>query len=143
MGVGAPRCTFVQFSWLGAWARCAPWAAQVSAEGLNRWPLAKLRRCNCAVVLQRKPSRVPRALRGGRMHCRPLFYGTHPLLYMLLNALLGKYQVLFAVRVKGAGTEGVPWRTRRAASSRSGRRLRRWTPTEIHRVVRWSAAKRR
>ena len=48
-----------------------------------------------------------------------------------------------AVRVKGAGTEGVPWRTRRAASSRSGRRLRRWTPTEIHRVVRWSAAKRR
>ena len=88
------RPNFVQFSWLRAWARCAPWAARVSAEGLNRWPLAKLRRCNCAVVLQRKPSRVPRALRGGRMHCRPLFYGTHPLLYMLLNALLGKYQVL-------------------------------------------------
>ena len=59
-----PWCNFVQFSWLGAWARCAPWAARVSAEGLNRWPLAKLRRCNCAVQ-QRKPSRLPRALEGG------------------------------------------------------------------------------
>ena len=56
---------FVQFSWLGAWARCAPWAARVSAEGLNRRPLAKLRRCNCAVQQQRKPSRVPWALEGG------------------------------------------------------------------------------
>ena len=69
MGVGAPRCTFVQFSWLGAWARSAPWAAHLSAEGLNRWPLAKLRRCNCASADPRKPRWCP-GRSGGRMHCR-------------------------------------------------------------------------